>query len=312
MGEYVFETIKIDEYLTILAIKEGYILSQRTLIKEIKFNNELQDANTVEKTWETEHITKDVYIYIVKEGSVEADSALVLAYSNSFADNYSFEFCNNAPYSIKVIDKQFEYGILACHLKRIEQEYEEELSEIIRLVLHINNTELKKNYDMTHHLTINGLQRFSCEVCIYTATNMFFISAPQYSREEFNFWDLGCFDIKNMLLYELGLLTKSLYSEKDLYFREWVIFLQIIIDNKLYSKLFESFNFNKGILSLNDRLLYEPAFIRSVKNIANDCLSVDFMIFLCDLMKNNFQMVSFSIFKKKIASNLKNFSQINY
>ncbi len=182
----------------------------------------------------------------------------------------------------------------------------------MRIVLNIKSSELKSSYDMSHHLTINGLQKYSCEVCVYTHSNVFFCSAPQYSREEYNYWDLGCLDIKNMYFYELGLLTKGLYNDKNLYFNEWVSFIQIIIENKLYSKLFESFNFNKGMLSFNDRLLYEPAFIRSVKIMSMDALSVDFMIFLCDLLKNNHQMVSFSIFKKKVSSNLKNFIQINY
>jgi hypothetical protein len=175
-------------------------------------------------------------------------------------------------------------------------------------MLKIKSDELLKQYELSHRIQINGLQKFSCEVCIYTQNNMFFIQPPQYSREpEYFYWDLGYFDSRNMLFYELGLLTRGVYNDKNLFFADWIVFLQILIDKKIYSKLFESLNFNKGMLSSNDRLLYEPAFIRSIKIVSEDILSVDFLIYLCDLMKNNSQMVSYSLLKKKITSNLKNF-----
>jgi hypothetical protein len=175
-------------------------------------------------------------------------------------------------------------------------------------MLRINSQELLKQYELSHRMKINGLQKYSCEVCIYTPNNTFFIQSPQYSREaEYYYWDLGFFDTRNMLFFELGLLTKGVYNDKNLFFADWIVFLQILLDKKIYSKLFESLSFNKGMLSSNDRLLYEPAFIRSIKSISENVLSVDFLIYLCDLMKNNNQMVSYSILKKKIASNLKNF-----
>lgn len=273
--------------------KDGYTSTQRTFIKST-----------------TQDIT-DINIYLVKENSIKEDEVLILTYSNNLADNFALEVFNNESIDIKTVNDQTKYGILCTEIKRQDEKFDIELSEIVRLILKINQNNLKTYYNITHHNTINGLEKYSCEVFIYTSSNMFLLHSPQYSREEYNYWDLGCLDIKHMLFYEIGLLTKGLYSDKDIYFKEWIIFLQLIIDNKLYYKLFESFNFNKGILYLNDRLLYEPAFIRSLKSIANDQLSIDFMIFLCDIMKNNQQMVSFSIFKKKITSNLKNFNQIN-
>lgn len=277
--------------------KDGYISVQRTFIKSTKDHD-------------TGNIT-DINIYLVKENSIKENEVLILTYSNNLEDNFKLEVLNDESIEVKTINHQTKYGILSTEIKRHNEKFDTELSEIIRLVLKINQNNLKKCYNITYNNTINGLEKYSCEVCIYTSSNMFLLHSPQYSREEYNYWDLGCLDIKHMLFYEIGLLTKGLYSDKNIYFTEWIILLQLIIDNKLYTKLFESFNFNKGLLYLNDRLLYEPAFIRSIKSIANDQLSVDFMIFLCDIMKNNQQMVSFSIFKKKITSNLKNFSQIN-
>lgn len=148
----------------------------------------------------------------------------------------------------------------------------------------------------------------SCEICLYTPRNVFFINSPQYSRENnYLFWDLGFYDIKSFIFYELGLLVNNLLDKND-FFSEWLYFLQTILDKQLFTTLFETFQFNKGMLFQSDRLMYEPAFIRAVKMIPeNSALSVDFLIYLCDLMKNCNKMVSFFIFKKKLVSNLKNF-----
>jgi hypothetical protein len=43
-----------------------------------------------------------------------------------------------------------------------------------------------------------------------------------------------------------------------------------------------------------------------------DVLSNDFFIFLCDLMKTSNNYISYSILKKKIASNLKNFKEFKF
>jgi hypothetical protein len=91
-----------------------------------------------------------------------------------------------------------------------------------------------------------------------------------------------------------------------MFFVDWINFLQIIVEKNLYLKLFENFNFNKGVLAGNDRLLYEPAFVRSVKAF-DENMSVQFLIYLGDIMKNSSAMVSFGIFKKKIVTNLKNY-----
>ncbi len=197
---------------------------------------------------------------------------------------------------------------------------------MIRLVFQIKNKNLLKNYESNMKALINGLQKYSCEVTLFTPNgSVFFIGSPQFSRdEEYNFWDVGLLDIRSCLFYEMGLLVKNIMP-KNSFFGEWLHFLQIIIDKKIYTNLFEFLQFNKGILSHNDRLVYEAAFIRAVKQIYSDEIktieamgehnnqnfnkffSVDFLIYLCDLMKNPLKMVSYSLFKKKISSNLKNF-----
>jgi hypothetical protein len=182
-----------------------------------------------------------------------------------------------------------------------------------------------KNYENNSKALFNGLQKYSCEATLFTPNGLsFFIGSPQFSREEeYNYWDLGFLDIRSCLFYEMGLLVKTPFP-KNSFFGEWLFFLQILIDKKIYTNLFEILQFNKGILSHNDRLVYEAAFIRAIKQIYLEILnadggnennqanistliSVDFLIYLCDLMKNHLKMVSFSLLKKKISSNLKNF-----
>jgi hypothetical protein len=128
---------------------------------------------------------------------------------------------------------------------------------------------------------------------------------------------MGLLDIKSGIFYETGILRSNLIRRES-FIRELFIFLEILIENKVYSNLFEMFQFNRGIVLLNDRLLHEAAFIRAIKSIqkikenGEYCflfkeLSAEFLIFLCDMMKDGNNMISYNNFKKKIFSNLQNF-----
>jgi hypothetical protein len=167
---------------------------------------------------------------------------------------------------------------------------------------------LLKFYEIYYKRYFNGLQRFSCELNIYTPENKFYVSPPQYSRDSFyTFWDIGYIDIKNMLFYEMSLLL-SQPVPRLLFFEEWINFLQFVSDSRLLSKLFECFMFNKGMLIANDRLLYEAAFIKAFKLVVDNAeFTRDFILYLSDIIKNNFKLVSYTNFKKIISSNLKNF-----
>jgi len=154
---------------------------------------------------------------------------------------------------------------------------------------------------------MNGLQRYSCECCIYTPNNIFYIQPPAFSKEStYEFWDIGFLDIKNCIFYEIGLLNEIQY-ERTIFFFEWINFLQLLIDTKTYTKLFELFEFDKGLYSQNDRFIHEPMFLSSIRKITNDEMDGNFTTFMCDLFKSHNKMISFSLFKKKISSNLKNF-----
>lgn len=190
---------------------------------------------------------------------------------------------------------------------RTEEEF---FPEIVRLMYKIQNREMLKYYEIYYKIFFNGLQRYSCEINIYTPSNKFYVNPPQYSRDStYNYWDIGFIDLKNMLFYEMSLLL-SKPVPRLLFFEDWVNFLQFVTDNKLLSRLFEAFMFNKGTLVSNDRLLYEAAFIKAFKNVVNsDDFGRDFILYLSDIIKNNYKMVSYTIFKKIISSNLRNFKK---
>lgn len=111
--------------------------------------------------------------------------------------------------------------------------------------------------------------------------------------------------------------------ERTLFFREWINFLEIIIQKKLYDKLFQFFGFPTSILEGKDRLLHEPEFFNSIKKMIFDPLNAkyvqdncnfntDFFVYICNLFKNLKNKVSYSIFKTKISSNLKNFRDLSF
>ncbi len=189
----------------------------------------------------------------------------------------------------------------------IERPEEEEFPEIVRFMLKIKNKDFMNYYEIYHKNFFNGLERFCCEMNIFTPENKFYVAPPQYSRDStFNYWDIGFIDLKNMYFYEMSLLLNKPVP-RILFFLDWINFLQFILDSKLTSKLFETFFFNKGILIANDRLLYEAAFVRAFKMVTNELFGRDFTLYLADIAKNNYKMVSYTMFKRLVSSNLKNF-----
>ena len=174
-------------------------------------------------------------------------------------------------------------------------------------MLKVKPRPLKQNYEINQICTLNGLQKYSCESYIYTPNNIFYLQSPTFSREDnYEYWDLGFLDVKNILFYELNILTMSCF-EKNMFFYEWISFLQLVIDKKIYSKFFELFGFEKGQLQSNDRLAYERSFSDNLKKLVGDNFSVDFLIYLTDLFKVQNKMISYTVMKKKLVSNLKNF-----
>jgi hypothetical protein len=178
-------------------------------------------------------------------------------------------------------------------------------------------------YDVTNKLKVKGLTKFGCQINLYTGNEVYQINPPEYTYDQaFTYWDVGYLDVKNVYFYELGQMT-SIMLERTLFFREWINFLEIIIQKKLYDKLFQFFGFQISNLEGKDRLLHEPEYFNNVKKmifdpenakyIQDNCdFNTDFFVYICNLFKNLKNRVSYTIFKTKISSNLKNFRDLSF
>lgn len=96
---FVFETSKKDEYLTIVANKQGFFVGQRIYVKDLSISkNSTQISEKVDQTGSGDKansienngdIQKDIVIVLVRENLVMIEkSILFITYSNCFADNF--------------------------------------------------------------------------------------------------------------------------------------------------------------------------------------------------------------------------------
>ena len=113
----------------------------------------------------------------------------------------------------------------------------ENYDNIISLSFIIQTDSLKFNNYQDKGFTMNGLERFGCQTIIYMPKNMFYLSAPKFCNEGYCIWNLGWIDVKNQLFYQTNTLTESL-DDRILHFSGWLEFLQSLIDDKIYTKLF--------------------------------------------------------------------------
>lgn len=159
------------------------------------------------------------------------------------------------------------------------------------------------------------MMKHSCQVYVYTPNDIFQVSPPEFLPNQNNsYWDLGFIDVFNIKFYELGHLVENSHNNRLYLFDLLVSFMQNIIDLKLYNNLFEKFGFKSSNLIGSQRFLPEPIFFNNLKNYLNFQNVEDdqgqAIIDICNLFKNYKDMISFTIFKKKISSNLKNFKDL--
>ena len=197
-------------------------------------------------------------------------------------------FCGNANESNVEIKENFDY--------------------IMNLTLIINSEELLNPNYQDKGKPMNGLERFGCQTIIYTPRNTFFLNSPNLARDGYKFWNLGWFDFKNILFYQTNILLEN-KLERVQFFSLWIDFLQTLITNQIYKNLFEYFGFEGSTLIGKDRYIYEPIFKKILVglNFCNENENADLLQFICELFKANNNMISFSLLKKKISSNLKDF-----
>ena len=184
----------------------------------------------------------------------------------------------------------------------------ENYDNIISLSFIIQTESLKFNNYQDKGFTMNGLERFGCQTIIYMPKNMFYLSAPKFCNEGYCIWNLGWVDVKNQLFYQTNTLTESL-DDRILHFSGWLEFLQSLIDDKIYTKLFEFFCFDKSSLNNGDRLINEDIFVQNLKEL-KFCKNneEDIIEFILNIFRYSNKIISFNLVKRKISSNLKNFS----
>ena len=331
-GEANYIVSKGEDFLTLVVCKLGYYPVQRIFIrnKDIPIN-------------ESGEYEDNLTFFLVKENFIiDNNCILCVTYSNLIDENFdpnAIQISDNIKdrITLSCFDGQKENGIISTFIKyepkkennqndndnnnltdkdeeqsnnNLDNESEtENFDDIISVSFIIQTESLKNNNYQDKGFTMNGLERYGCQTIIYTPKNIFYITAPGFCKEGYSFWNLGWIDIKNQLFYQTNTLTESL-NERTLYFSYWLEFLQTLIDNKIYSKLFEFFCFDKAILLNNDRYIYDNLFIQKLKEL-NFCKENEDNVisFITSFFKNKNKMISFSLIKKKISSNLKNFSE---
>ena len=184
----------------------------------------------------------------------------------------------------------------------------ENYDNIISLSFIIQTDSLKYNNYQDKGFTMNGLERYGCQTIVYMPKNMFYLTAPKFSNGGYYIWNLGWIDVKNQLFYQTNTLSENL-DDRIAHFSNWLEFLQSLIDDKIYTKLFEFFGFDKANLTNGDRLVNEEIFVQNLKalkfckNNENDILE-----FIINIFRSGNKVISFNLVKRKISSNLKNFS----
>jgi hypothetical protein len=191
-------------------------------------------------------------------------------------------------------------------------EIKENFDFIMNLTLIINSEELLNQNYQDKGKPMNGLERYGCQTIIYTPRNTFFLNSQSLAKEGYRFWNLGWFDFKNILFYQTNILLEN-RLERVQFFSLWIDFLQTLITNQIYKNIFEYFGFEGSTLIGKDRYIYEPVFKKILVglNFCNENENADLLQFICDLFKGNNNMISFSLVKKKISSNLKDFFDNN-
>jgi hypothetical protein len=251
-----------------------------------------------------------------------------MTYCNLFGNNFdvsSIQISNEIKEKLNIVnnDEQKKYGFISTCIKYENTKNTDESNEssenieevekfdnydkIINVSYHILSSKLKTKTLEEDNSSINGLEKYACQTIIYTPKNIFYIPSPSLPIDNYSIWFIGWLDIKNKLFYETNILLQNL-EQRISFFNEWLEFLQILIDEQMYSNLFENFCFEKGHLELGDRTLDQSVFEEKIKSLeyfnGKDSLQIDF---ICSLFKNKNNRISFSKFKQIISSNLKNF-----
>ena len=318
-GEFNYIVDKGLDFLTIVVDKIDFFPAQRIFVRN-------SGAKVNDKG---EYEEKIVFYLVRKKYVINNGLVLIMTYCNLLENNFDvsgIQICKEIKKEIDIInnDEQKNYGFISTSIKyknknnndesnesneNIEEDKQEldNYNNIINISYHILSSKLKTQTLEDDNSTLNGLEKFACQTIIYTPKNIFYIPSPSFSTNNYSIWFIGWLDIKNKLFYETNILLKNL-EQRISYFNEWLEFLQTLIDEQIYLNLFENFCFEKGHLELGDRTLETNIFEERIKGLKYFNGKESWKIkFICSLFTNKNNMISFSIFKQIISSNLKNF-----
>ena len=211
---------------------------------------------------------------------------------------------NNENNNVNIVEEEEE----TSNRPNGDNQETENYDNIISLSFIIQTESLKYNNYQDKGFTMNGLERYGCQTIIYMPKNMFYLTAPKFCTEGYTIWNLGWIDVKNQLFYQTNTLSENL-EDRISHFSNWLEFLQSLIDDKIYTKLFEFFGFDKANLINGDRLVSEEIFVQNLKEL-KFCKNNedDILEFIVNAFRNSNKIISFNLVKRKISSNLKNFS----
>ncbi len=157
---------------------------------------------------------------------------------------------------------------------------------------------------------------------IYTSHNLIENTIPFLNNKILNnsqlYWDLGWLDIENQIYYQTSGIFTSIINDKILYFEKFIAFLQYFIDNNnIAINLFESFNFQKSILTEDNRYLDEKLFEEQLNNYLENIddgeekkIFINFItsILIDSDIENNIEnKISYIKLRRLINNNLYNF-----
>ena len=208
---------------------------------------------------------------------------------------------------------------------------------------HINLPKVLSKSKITHKFAVKeneneNINNSNSKSSFTNLTNKGSKNSSGSQKEDFNgiYWDLGWIDVKNNLFYETSVYFKIEYKpERLIFFENFIDFLQIFIDKRIFDSLFTFFNFDLSVLAASDRYLPKKIFETKVhnlldedkKNTVEDVQDNNkeinqkqkeikrFTQFICNILcgydeDNNIRddSISFSLLRKKISSNLQNFA----
>lgn len=123
-GSYIFETSRNHDYLSITATRGGFLIGQRTFVKDL--SGLVQSTEQVKSSEQQNEVQTEIVIILVKESIILQDKAIVfISYSSLYGENFEPLFLYSDKVSdfieIQCSDTQKDIGVLSTQFKLSNQ-----------------------------------------------------------------------------------------------------------------------------------------------------------------------------------------------